>query len=90
MDVMIGATGPKHQVASPPVERPYELRRDADTGYCTSYHHDAGCSRYRDRPGTCRAFDCRDDMRIWADFANKIPAPIELTDDPLIQIRKRP
>jgi hypothetical protein len=70
-------------------ERPYELRRDRGTGYCTNHRADSGCARYHARPGTCRAFDCRNDMRIWADFDNKIPAPIELTDDRLIQIRKR-
>jgi len=67
-------------------ERPYELRRDAATGYCTSFA--AGCQIYDKRPAGCRTFDCRDDRRIWIDFAQRIPAAMELTD-PVVQIRRR-
>jgi hypothetical protein len=25
----------------------------------------------------CRAYDCRNDARIWIDYAQRIPAPVE-------------
>lgn len=54
---------------------PYMNRRE-DDGYC--YHlnrDDARCSIWTQRPLICRAFDCRDDHRIWLDFDNKIVNP---------------
>lgn len=54
---------------------PYVMRRGKDnrcvyqdrgSGHCTNYDH---------RPSTCRAYSCKEDRRIWLDFANKIPAP---------------
>lgn len=55
--------------------KPYMIRQKAD-GYCV--HNDCSsnhCSVYQHRPATCRAYDCRDDKRIWLDFENRIPAP---------------
>jgi hypothetical protein len=73
--------------------RPYELKRDA-TGYCV-HKLEHGCGVYDRRPSVCRAYDCRNDKRVWTDFENRIPAPLEYTDrDPpdeaLVQLRKRP
>jgi hypothetical protein len=55
--------------------RPYMVRRDAD-GYC---HHlrrgSCRCGIYEQRPIVCRAYDCRADKRIWADFANRVVSP---------------
>jgi Fe-S-cluster containining protein len=59
------------------VEQPYLIRRRAD-GSC--FHLDQQvcvCTVYEDRPFACRAFDCRDDPRIWTDFERRIPAPRE-------------
>jgi hypothetical protein len=43
----------------------------------TCHHLDArcGCTIYAARPRPCRLFDCRDDRRIWIDYARRIPAP---------------
>jgi Fe-S-cluster containining protein len=58
--------------------RPYWNLR-AQTGYCV--HNDPEnhcCTQYAARPGTCRAFDCRGDQRIWLDFeAMKINPNLE-------------
>jgi hypothetical protein len=58
------------------LERPYLLRHDAD-GYCA--HLDratGGCAIYDQRPAACREFDCREDRRVWDDFAAAAPAPM--------------
>jgi len=57
------------------LSRPYMIRRGED-GYCT--HLERGscrCTIYRHRPLPCRAYDCRNDRRIWADFEDKIVSP---------------
>lgn len=57
--------------------KPYMIRQGAD-GYCV--HHDCHnhhCTVYEHRPATCRAYDCRNDRRIWIDFEQWIPAPEE-------------
>jgi Fe-S-cluster containining protein len=55
---------------------PY-LIAQGDDGYCV--HLDkgggCGCSIYRRRPLPCRAYDCRNDKRIWLDFERRIPQP---------------
>jgi hypothetical protein len=56
--------------------QPYLIDQGED-GYCT--HLDCstrGCTIYAQRPVPCRAFDCRNDTRIWRDFAQKIPNPL--------------
>lgn len=55
--------------------RPYMIAHDADN-YCrhldrTGCH----CTVYANRPVPCRAYDCRKDKRIWADFENRIINP---------------
>lgn len=57
------------------LSRPYRIAKEAD-GYC--YHFDRqckGCSVHDQRPIPCRAYDCRNDIRIWLDFENKIVNP---------------
>jgi hypothetical protein len=55
--------------------RPYLNERGGD-GYCTHIDRDTRLCSIRDaRPVPCRAFDCRDDPRIWADFEARIPNP---------------
>lgn len=54
---------------------PYLIARGTD-GYCR--HLEQGgchCTIYQHRPVPCRAYDCRNDKRIWADFENKIVSP---------------
>ncbi len=51
---------------------PYLIARGSD-GYCR--HLEQGscwCTIYQHRPLPCRAYDCRNDKRIWADFEQKI------------------
>ena len=55
------------------LQDPYVLARGAD-GYCT-HLRETGCECYDARPATCREYDCREDRRVWIDFAQKIPAP---------------
>jgi Fe-S-cluster containining protein len=57
------------------LEDPYVLRRDAATGYCACLGADGGCSVYEDRPAVCRSYDCREDRRVWLDYAKRVPAP---------------
>jgi Fe-S-cluster containining protein len=58
------------------LEAPYRIRHERD-GYCT--HLDragGGCAIYAQRPAPCRGFDCREDRRVWLDFAARVPAPM--------------
>ncbi len=58
--------------------RPYLICQGKD-GYCTHLENNScQCSVYQNRPVPCRAYDCREDERIWEDFDNKILNP-ELT-----------
>ena len=56
--------------------QPYLIKRAPD-GYCTHLELEDGCrcGVYAHRPVPCRAYDCREDTRIWADFENRIPSP---------------
>lgn len=55
--------------------RPYLVRRAAD-GYCAHLERGAcRCGVYAHRPLPCRAYDCRGDGRIWADFDAGVPSP---------------
>jgi Fe-S-cluster containining protein len=54
--------------------KPYMIRQKTD-GYCM--HNDCSnkhCTVYEHRPATCRAYNCRNDKRIWFDFEQRIPA----------------
>jgi hypothetical protein len=55
--------------------RPYMIRHDED-GYCHHVERETKrCNIYDGRPVICRAYDCRKDARIWADFDNKVVSP---------------
>lgn len=59
---------------------PYLIARGAD-GYCQHLDRGTlGCTIHAQRPVPCRAFDCRNDKRIWVDFENKVVNP--RIDDP--------
>lgn len=72
--------------------QPYRILH-GDDGYCVhSRSEDRGCSVYDQRPAICRVYDCRNDDRIWDDFEQRIPAPLDkIKPQPqrLYQIRKR-
>ena len=57
------------------LHEPYLLERAAD-GYCYQLDGDGRCGCYDERPATCRAYDCRQDERVWLDFENRVPAPM--------------
>jgi Fe-S-cluster containining protein len=59
------------------VDDPYVIRHEAD-GYCAHFDRarGGGCTTYEHRPATCRRYDCREDPRVWIDFAQRIPAPL--------------
>jgi hypothetical protein len=60
--------------------RPYVIAKGRD-GYCQHLdRNDLCCTVHAQRPLPCRAYDCRNDKRIWLDFENKVVNP-EL-DDP--------
>jgi hypothetical protein len=57
------------------LSQPYRIAKGTDE-YC--YHFDRqcqGCTVHAQRPIPCRAYDCRNDPRIWLDFENKIINP---------------
>ena len=55
--------------------RPYLIRRGAD-GYCNHLQSGSrGCGVYENSSVPGRAFDCRNDKRIWLDFDKRIPNP---------------
>jgi hypothetical protein len=69
--------------------RPYELRRRESDGYCMYSHEETrSCGIYEKRPSVCRKYDCRADARVWLDFENRIPAPMERSDNHLYAIRR--
>ncbi len=76
LDVKLSAEEVRSQDLPWDLERPYLLQKNPAHGYCAC-HDDAGhCTVYDHRPGTCRAYDCADDPRIWSDWDRKIPAPM--------------
>ncbi len=59
------------------INEPYVLER-GDDGYCSYVDRQTGgCTTYDNRPSTCRSYDCRRDARVWLDFENKVPAPLQ-------------
>ncbi len=63
--------------------QPYLIAQRASDGYCV--HSDPtsrGCTVHPMRPRVCRSYDCRDDARIWRDYANRIVA----TDEDRVRI----
>ena len=56
---------------------PYWIKQARD-GYCVHSQPDTrACAIHSLRPHVCRQFDCRKDSRIWIDFENRIPAPLQ-------------
>ena len=55
--------------------QPYLIDQGAD-GYCNHMERGAcACTIYANRPVPCRGYDCRNDKRIWLDFAQMAPNP---------------
>jgi len=55
--------------------RPYMIAQ-GDSNYCTHIDRGSSCCTIREqRPLPCRAYDCRNDKRIWIDFENNIVNP---------------
>ncbi len=53
---------------------PYWVRHN--DGYCVHCDRDSyACQVHDNRPYTCRAYDCRQDKRVWVDFEKRIPNP---------------
>ncbi|MCX5743446.1 MAG: YkgJ family cysteine cluster protein [Proteobacteria bacterium] len=55
------------------ITQPYALPRT--DGRCVCMDADGACTVYANRPGACRAYDCRTDPRVWIDFDARIPTP---------------
>ena len=60
---------PTHAEAASICGRPYLLRHGPD-GRC-AHLGPTGCDAYAHRPATCRRYDCRDDPRVWTDYARR-------------------
>ena len=57
------------------LSQPYLIAQGQE-GYCTHLKQGScQCTIYHNRPLPCRAYDCRNDTRIWVDFENKIVNP---------------
>jgi hypothetical protein len=55
--------------------KPYMIAKDAE-GYCRHLERTTcRCTVWQHRPIPCRGYDCRQDTRIWLDFANGIVNP---------------
>lgn len=74
-DVTLSAQDLAERVLPFDITKPYALPRDPSTGRCVCMDADGACTVYAQRPGACRAYDCRHDQRIWLDFEGRIPAP---------------
>jgi hypothetical protein len=58
------------------VERPYLMPKDPATKMCVCGGPGGACNVYEHRPGVCREYSCKDDKRIWIDFAGRVPQPL--------------
>jgi hypothetical protein len=67
--------------------RPYLIAHAGGT--CVHNDADRRCTAYAHRPAACRRYDCRNDPRIWTDYAARIPAPLEALagEPPAIELR---
>jgi hypothetical protein len=75
LTVFCSAQDLDERVAQWDYSRPYQLRKREDDNYCVhSEKETRRCTIYAHRPATCRTYDCRNDARIWRDFAKRIPA----------------
>jgi hypothetical protein len=76
--------------------QPYMIRQRASDGFCVHNDPDThACTVHAKRPLVCRKYDCRNDVRVWTDFENRIPAPLDAPDqgtksfDLMERVRKR-
>jgi Fe-S-cluster containining protein len=61
--------------------QPYMIAQKED-GYCTHFQADGcRCTVREQRPLPCRAYDCRQDKKIWLDFDNRVINPEILRAD---------
>jgi Fe-S-cluster containining protein len=74
-EVTLSAQDVAERVLPFDIGNPYALPRDRATGRCVCMDAEGACTVYAQRPGACRAYDCRNDARIWIDFEARIPAP---------------
>ena len=67
------------------IDQPYTLPKDPRTKQCVHKQENGFCGVYEIRPAICRTYDCKNDIRIWLDFENRIPAPMPdiLKPDPI-------
>lgn len=57
------------------VRRPFHIAH-RDDGWCSHCDKETKrCNVHANRPLVCRTYDCRQDPRIWEDFAQMIPHP---------------
>ncbi|HEX4421822.1 MAG TPA: YkgJ family cysteine cluster protein [Kofleriaceae bacterium] len=57
--------------------QPYLIRQRTSDGYCVHNDPDSrGCTVHAYRPRVCRSYDCRNDKRVWIDYAQRIVAPM--------------
>jgi len=62
--------------------QPYLIAHDPH-GWCAHLVRPGlTCSCYQQRPAPCRAFDCRDDPRVWVDYQQRILAPLDVAEKP--------
>ena len=73
-EVTLSAQDVAERVLPFDIMEPYRLPRDAN-GRCACMNDEGACTVYEQRPGACRAYDCRHDPRVWLDFDARIPAP---------------
>jgi Putative zinc- or iron-chelating domain len=57
------------------LSRPYLIARGEDGSCRHLAQGNCRCAIYQHRPVPCRAYDCRKDKRIWADFEHKVVSP---------------
>lgn len=54
---------------------PYFIAQRED-GYCNHLERERmNCTIHQNRPVPCRAYDCREDKRIWSDFERRVVSP---------------
>ena len=74
-EVTLSAQDVAERVLPFDIMQPYALPRHPETGRCACMNEHGACTVYEQRPGACRAYDCRRDPRVWLDFDARVPAP---------------
>jgi len=72
-DVALSSQDVAERVVPFAITEPYMLPRV--DGRCVCMADDGACTVYAQRPGACRAYDCRRDPRVWIDFEARIATP---------------